>query len=284
MGLPPTAGQSSPRTNNNISSSLSHLSNTTSSGGGGDLNSMLHAQLKLSHAQNNEVSNTDYMELEIEVEKISYHLETLSRAWSKLSKSRANSLKDLAATSSSHALRFSLEFQSILNELNAMALVKELEQSLFKLNWLITSKSGFSEPNWHSTVLSLTPSTIDSFIGVNLLKNYYRYVKYDFVSYKLFTRQLQLIQISAIILHLVASILGFYKEMTGGHVEAARIDNATATSVGLLCGDSNQALCHASFNFAADKYRPISWSANHVTLYNIQVFKFLNLLFLFKFV
>lgn len=25
-----------------------------------------------------------------------------------------------------------------------------------------------------------------------------------------------------------------------------------------------------SFAFSADKYRPISWSANHVTLYNVQ--------------
>ena len=83
---------------------------------------------------------------------------------------------------------------------------------MFKLNWLITSKSGFSEPNWHTNVISLTPSTLDSFIGVNLLKNYYKYVKYDFVSYKLFTRQLQLIQICAIILTLVHRVLIYYKE------------------------------------------------------------------------
>ena len=25
-----------------------------------------------------------------------------------------------------------------------------------------------------------------------------------------------------------------------------------------------------AFSFSADKYRPISWSANHVTLYNVQ--------------
>lgn len=234
----------------------------------------LQNQLKLTQVQNHEISNSDYMELEIEVEKISYHLETLSRVWSKLSKARSNANSSLQGATASNisqqqALKFSLEFQSLLGTLNANSLVKELEQSLFKLNWLITSKCGFSEPNWQSTVLSLTPSTIDSFIGVNLLKNYYRYVKYDFVSYKLFTRQLQLIQICAVILHLVCNILGFYKEMTGGCVESARIENAAvANNLGLL-GDSNQALC--SFNFSADKFRPISWSANHVTLYNVQV-------------
>lgn len=286
LGLPPVASSGQ---KHGFSSSLSQL------GGGSisstnDINSIQN-QLKLTQTQSHEVSNTDYMELEIEVEKISYHLETLSRAWSKLSKTRANSLKDVTAAvattpnsfaaasnsnsnHNSHVIRYSLEFQAILNELNANALVRELEQSLFKLNWLITSKSGFSEPNWQSTVLSLTPSTIDSFIGVNLLKNYYRYVKYDFVSYKLFTRQLQLIQISAIILHLVGSILGFYKEMTGGQVEAARIENAAmALNVGGLLGGggADSTLFSSPFNFSADKFRPISWSANHVTLYNVQV-------------
>lgn len=270
LGLPPPAATTSNTQSNgrsNVSSSMSQLSNTATAS---DVSSSIQNQLKLTQAQNHEVSNSDYMELEIEVEKISYHLETLSRAWSKVSKARANCLRD-PNPNSTNILRFSLEFTSILNDLNSNVLVKELEQSLFKLNWLITSKSGFSEPNWQSTVLSLTPSTIDSFIGVNLLKNYYRYVKYDFVSYKLFTRQLQLIQICAIILHLISSILSFYKEMTGGYVESARIENA---NMGGLLADSNQALC--SFNFSADKFRPISWSANHVTLYNIQVYLILE--------
>lgn len=210
------------------------------------------------------------MELEIEVEKISYHLESLSRAWSKLSKARLNlssaSFLSSSPSSSNDQIKYSLEFQNIISNLNSSTLVKDLEQSLFKLNWLITSKSGFSEPNWQSTVLSLTPSTIDSFIGVNLLKNYYRYVKYDFVSYKLFTRQLQLIQICAIILHLVNSILVFYKEMVG---DGSKIASAGSANNGLggLTGDPN----FNSFNFASDKFRPISWSANHVTLYNMQV-------------
>ena len=112
---------------------------------------------------------------------------------------------------------------------------------MFKLNWLITSKSGFSEPNWHTNVISLTPSTLDSFIGINLLKNYYRYVKYDFVSYKLFTRQLQLIQICAILLTIVHRVLIFYKEsitMASVANNYTNLNNFT-TSSQALAGDSS---------------------------------------------
>jgi hypothetical protein len=205
------------------------------------------------------VSNSDYMELEIEVEKIAYHLETLCQTWSKLARARSNLTYQ--------PVKYLVEFQTLLNSLNSNVTVKQLEQSLFKLNWLITSKSGFSEPNWRSTVLSLTPSTMDSFIGVNLLKNYYKYVKYDFVSYKLFTRQLQLIQISAIIMHLINSILVYYRE-------SITLSTITAPVTAAGSGGSNNGSLFdtplLSFNFSADKYRPISWSANHVTLYNVQ--------------
>ncbi len=154
---------------------------------------------------------------------------------------------------------------------------------MFKLNWLITSKSGFSEPNWKTSVLSLTPSTIDSFIGVNLLKNYYKYVKYDFVSYKLFTRQLQLIQLCAIILSLVHRVLNHYREtitlatLNGANFlqtssVTATLSAANTSSVGSSSAGNMEALNQSmlSFNFSADKYKPISWSANHVTLYNVQ--------------
>jgi len=120
----------------------------------------------------------------------------------------------------------------------------------------VSSKSGFSEPNWQATVLSLTPSTVDSFIGVNLLKNYYKYVKYDFVSYKLFTRQVQLIQLSAIVLAVIHRVLNYYREVS------------TLSTIVNNGGFGNEAM--VSFAFSADKYRPISWSANHVTLYNVQ--------------
>jgi hypothetical protein len=161
--------------------------------------------------------------------------------------------------------------------------LKYSSRSLFKLNWLITSKSGFSEPNWKTSVLSLTPSTIDSFIGVNLLKNYYKYVKYDFVSYKLFTRQLQLIQLCAIILSLVHRVLNHYREtitlatLNGANFlqtssVTATLSAANTSSVGSSSAGNMEALNQSmlSFNFSADKYKPISWSANHVTLYNVQ--------------
>lgn len=239
-------------TGKEFSSSLSNLEKT------------FNKQLQLNH-QNNEVSNSDYMELEVEVEKISFYLENLCQTWSKLCKARNGQQLNFSQ------FKYSVEFQALLNNLNSNLIVKELEQSLFKLNWLVTSKSGFSEPNWKSTVLSLTPSTIDSFIGVNLLKNYYKYVKYDFVSYKLFTRQLQLLQICAIIMHIVHSILVFYRE-------SMTVSSITSTFNGVTVGqghsfnmlsDSAQTSL-LSFSFSADKYRPISWSANHVTLYNVQ--------------
>ncbi len=153
-------------------------------------------------------------------------------------------------------LKSALEFQTLLTNINSSFVIKDLEQSLFKINWLISSKSGFSEPNWQSAVLSLTPSTLDSFIGINLLKNYYRYVKYDFVSYKLFTRQVQLIQLSAIILVVIHRIFNYYREVS------------TLSTIVNNGGFNNEAT--VSFAFSADKYRPISWSANHVTLYNMQ--------------
>ena len=163
--------------------------------------------------QHHEINNSDYIELEFEVEKISYHLDNLFRLWSKLY--NLTQQPQTVENAYTEQLKSSIEFQTLINNLNSPVVVKELEQTLFKLNWLITSKSGFSEPNWQGSVISLTPSTIDSFIGVNLLKNYYKYVKYDFVSYKLFTRQLQLIQLCAIILNIIHRILVFYRENTG---------------------------------------------------------------------
>lgn len=209
------------------------------------IDSNFRLQMKLQNNQNNEVNNSNYIELENEVEKISYHLESLASQWSKLDFTNTNDL-----------LKSAIEFQALLGNVNSAFILKELEQSLFKINWLVSSKSGFSEPNWQSSVLSLTPSTIDSFIGVNLLKNYYKYVKYDFVSYKLFTRQIQLIQLCAIILSIVHKSLNYYREV------------CTLSTIASNGGFTNEGM--VSFAFSADKYRPISWSANHVTLYNVQ--------------
>ena len=166
------------------------------------IDSNFRMQIKLQHNHNNEVNNSNYIELENEVEKISYHLESVASQWSKLDFSTNNDI-----------LKSAIEFQAVMTSMNSAFILKELEQSLFKINWLVSSKSGFSEPNWQSSVLSLTPSTIDSFIGINLLKNYYKYVKYDFVSYKLFTRQIQLIQLCAIILSVVHRIMNYYREV-----------------------------------------------------------------------
>lgn len=208
--------------------------------------------------KSHEITNPDYIELEKEVEKISYELDSLFRVWTRIC-NLANSQQ-----AAGDQLKNLIEFQILINNLNSPAIVKDLEQSLFKINWLITSKSGFNEPNWQSCVLSLTPSTNDSFIGVNLLKNYYKYVKYDFVSYKLFTRQLQLIQLCAIILSSIHRILLFYRET----ITLSSITNNVNGPSGLANDMFGSSLL--SFNFSSDKYRPISWSANHVTLYNVQ--------------
>lgn len=214
----------------------------------------IQGQLKL-YNQHNEVNNSDYIELESEVEKISFYMDGLSRSWLKL-----NNFNHIIQTSH-EILKNSVEFQTIITNLNSSFALNELEQCLFKLNWLITSKSGFAEPNWQTSVFSLTPSTIDSFIGVNLLKNYYRYVKYDFVSYKLFTRQLQLVQICAIILDLIHRILIFYRES----ITLSTIQN----SLNLNSSAMNESSL-LTFSFSADKFKPISWSGTHVTLYNTQ--------------
>jgi hypothetical protein len=209
--------------------------------------------------KSHEINNSDYIELEKEVEKISFELDSLFRLWTRIC-----SLSIAPSSQSSDQLKNSMEFQILISNINSAVIAKNLEQSLFKMNWLITSKSGFNEPNWQSCVLSLTPSTNDSFIGVNLLKNYYKYVKYDFVSYKLFTRQLQLIQLCAIILNAIHRILLFYRET----VTLSSITNNLNGPAG--CVNDLMGSSLLSFNFSSDKYRPISWSANHVTLYNVQ--------------
>lgn len=179
-----------PPDQNDLSASLSQIDNN------------FRIQLKLQNSLNCQVNNSNYIELETEVEKISYHLDSLARQWSKLD------------FTTNYILKNAIEFQSLLTSANSSFIIKDLEQSLYKINWLICSKSSFSEPNWQSSVLSLTPSTIDSFIGINLLKNYYRYVKYDFVSYKLFTRQIQLIQLCAIILSVIHRVMNFFREVS----------------------------------------------------------------------
>lgn len=238
---------------------------------------------QLSSPNDNEmINNSDYIELELEVEQIAFSLDKLNKLWTRLAHSR-QALSNGDVTS----LKYALELQNMLNELNSVSILNDLDNSLFKLNWLVTSKSGFSEPNWKTNVLSLTPSTIDSFIGVNLLKNYYKYVKYDFVSYKLFTRQLQLIQLSAVLLSLIHRILNFYKEtitlssingasflvnssaVTTGNSLSVNSGATSGAGVSAVNPDAlNQSLL--SFSFSADKFKPISWSANHVTLYNVQ--------------
>ena len=205
--------------------------------------------------KSHEINNSDYTELEKEVEKISFELDSLFRLWTRICS---------LSVAPNDQLKNSMEFQILISNMNSAVIAKDLEQSLFKMNWLITSKSGFNEPNWQSCVLSLTPSTNDSFIGVNLLKNYYKYVKYDFVSYKLFTRQLQLIQLCAIILNAIHRILLFYRET----ITLSSITNNVNGPSGFVNDMMGSSLL--SFNFSSDKYRPISWSANHVTLYNVQ--------------
>jgi hypothetical protein len=206
------------------------------------------------------LNSSDYNELEKEVEKISYELDSLFRLWTRVYALANNN----QAPANNDQLKSIVEFQILIGNLNSQLVVKELDQALFKINWLITSKSGFYEPNWQSCVLSLTPSTNDSFVGVNLLKTYYKYVKYDFVSYKLFTRQLQLIQLCAIILNSIHRILLFYREIITLSSITNNLNGPNGTASDLF-GSSL-----LSFNFSSDKYRPISWSANHVTLYNVQ--------------
>lgn len=227
-----------------------------------NLENSFQKQIKLSENQTHEINNSDYNLLELEVEKISFYLDSFFKSWSKLSTQN---------TVETDFLKCCVEFQNILNKFNSPVVLNDLEKSLFKLNWLITSKSGFFEPNWKTSVVSITPSTYDSFIGVNLLKNYYKYVKYDFVSYKLFTRQLQLIQIGAILLNLIHRVIVFYRETT-------TLSSITSTLNGLNNGTMhgsnffNDTLNPSllSMTFSADRYRPISWSANHVTLYHVQ--------------
>ena len=128
--------------------------------------SILYLRVQSSN-EHNEVNNSSYTELEREVAKVAFHLEYLASHWSKLE-----------MTASSEVLKSAVEFQSFLNAANSAHALAQLAQTLFQLNWLLTSKSGFGEPNWQASVLSLTPATRDSFVGVNLLKSYYRYVRY----------------------------------------------------------------------------------------------------------
>lgn len=236
-----------------------------------DLNSLAGFEATLNIQRLNlqsthEINNSDYIELEAEVEKISYELDLLFRNWNKLSNLGRQQYQNY-----NDQLKGSVEFQILMNSFNSSVIVKELEQSLFKLNWLITSKSGFSEPNWQTNVFSLTPSTVDSFIGVNLLKTYYKYVKYDFVSYKLFTRQLQLIQICAILLNIIHRVLVFHKEAItlSSITNTFNGANSSGSAMGGVLNESGTNPSLLSLSFSSDKYRPISWSANHVTLYNV---------------
>ncbi len=220
----------------------------------------LRAQQMLSQQQSWSLS---YGELENEVSKIAYHFDATFKQWSRLSAARRQ--QQPLSSDANHAItppidmhNASCDTNSLLTALFAStsaAVCHELEHALFRINWLLLSKSGQNDSVWKTNVLSLTPATRDSCAGSNLLKTYYHLVKYDFVTYKMFTRQLQLVQLSALLTLVIHRIALLYKELRDDEAKDELADDGAGQQV---------------FSFSSSQYRPISWSGNHVTLYNMQ--------------
>ncbi len=162
--------------------------------------------------------------LEQDFMNISYYLNLLVKFWS-----------DFATNQHEFNGHLKQFYQNYI-EPNQVVLTM-LEKYLYQINYKITNKCGSSELLSLSSI-SIAPALLKN---QNFLQNFYKYLNYDFLSYKLFTRQLQLIQLTAILCHLILKIFNY-------HYKA---------------DDANKML-----QFPVDQYRPISWSNQHVTLYS----------------
>ncbi len=184
----------------------------------------------------------NYRQIEQNIMQIGYCLNVLNRFWSKFLTSKDPAVFD------DHLSLF------YINNSENLSSFTQLEQLLYNIHWQITNKNikdctdldatSFTTNDLHTILL--TPTTNSNLLNINFLLNYYKLISYDFISFKLFIRQTQLIQIAAILCQIIYRILNFYqKNMKNG---------PTVNSKDYLV-------------FPTSQYRPISWSNSHVTLH-----------------
>ncbi len=162
--------------------------------------------------------------LEQDFMNISYYLSILVKFWS-----------DFSANKHEFNSHLKIFYQNYIEP--NQVLLTMLEKYLYQINYKITNKCGSNDLLSLSSI-SLAPVLLKN---QNFLQNFYKYLNYDFLSYKLFTRQLQLIQLTAVLCHIILKIFSHHHKAT---------DNGK------------------TLQFPIDQYRPISWSAQHVTLYS----------------
>ncbi len=106
----------SPLGGNSPTGSLAHLAKLDAA------NSVYAGMIK---SENEIISNSDYIELELEVEHISFSLDRLNRGWTKLAAARAAMG---TSSDSATALRYSIELQALLNDVNSTVALNDLEK------------------------------------------------------------------------------------------------------------------------------------------------------------
>jgi hypothetical protein len=200
----------------------------------------------LTDLRQQEAVQLSYRYIEQNIMQIGYCLNIFNRFWAKVASTNTNnSFED-------HLNLF------YLNNSDNLTVFSQLDQFLYKINWQISNKNENdigTDLDAHSfsqelhTIL-LTPTTNKNLLNINFLINYYRLISYDFISFKLFIRQLQLTQIAAIVCQIIYKIFNFYQKHTKGSISTQQIHNSKDF-----------------FVFPTNQFRPISWSNNHVTLH-----------------
>ena len=212
--------------------------------------SKMHASINISSyltdLRQQEAVQLSYRYVEQNIMQIGYCLNIFNRFWSKVS-SNKGSFDD-------HLNLF------YLNNFDNLTVFSQLDQFLYKIHWQIANKNENDAGNdldahafsQELHAILLTPTTNKNLLNINFLLNYYRLISYDFISFKLFIRQLQLTQIAAILCQIIYKILNLYHKK-----------NKSADESSQQLNFSKEFLV-----FPKNQYRPISWSNNHVTLHH----------------
>ena len=238
--------------NNNNTHSESNL-NSTNSLSMANLNNEL-SKLQLPSSMSNYLNDLRQQEavqlsfscVEQNIMHIGYLLNIFKRFWSKFTR------QDCTTVSFNDHLNI-----FYLNNADNLSAFSQLDQFLYNIHWKITNKNVNDDTTSNSSFnqelhsILLTPTTNRNLLNINFLLNYYKLISYDFISFKLFIRQLQLTQIAAILCQIIYRILNFYQKSLKSSAGQA------AHSQGVK----------DYFVFPVSQFRPISWSNNHVTLH-----------------
>jgi hypothetical protein len=120
-----TSGSTTATPTTNFLAPPSPLGGNSPTGSLAKLDAVSNSFTGMIKSENEIISNSDYIELELEVEQIAFSLDRMNRAWTKLAAARAAMG---SSNDSANALRYSIELQALLNDVNSTVVLNDLEK------------------------------------------------------------------------------------------------------------------------------------------------------------